>query len=232
MKKTAKANKLIAALSRKDQLGFIARCKKVDLKLDNSLYEPGVSIRYVYFPIDGYISVISQVDAGSSMEIALVGNEGMIGIAPTLGISDSMLHVFVQGEGTALRMKSTLFRQELQRKPALRKILDRYIFARISQIAQIAACTRYHVIESRLARWLLLRQDLAFSNDIPITQLSLAYMLGVRRVGITKAASALQFRNIITYTRGILTITNRKGLEAASCECYQKDKDIYNRIMA
>jgi CRP-like cAMP-binding protein len=224
-------NMLLEALSQKDRSGFIARCEKVELIFDNILYEPGEPIRYVYFPTDGYISVIRQIDSGASLEIALVGNEGMVGIAPALGISDSMLHILVQGEGTAWRIKTAFFRQELQRKPALQKILDLYIFVRLSQITQAVACTRFHVIESRLARWLLLRQDRAFSSEIPITQLSLAYLLGVRRAGITKAAISLQNRKLIVYKRGILTIINRKGLEAASCECYQADKDKYDHIM-
>ena len=231
MKRIPHVNSLLAAMPHKHQQQFIGRCEKVDLVFDEVLYEPGEPIRYVYFPTDGYISVINQVDSNSSLEIALVGNEGMAGVASTLGINDSMLLAFVQGEGISWRMKTSLFRHELQHKPVLQKIINNYIFVHLSQITQAVSCTRFHVIESRLARWLLMRQDRGFSNELYITQVSLAYMLGVRRVGITNAASSLQNRKLISYKRGALTIIDRKGLEAASCGCYKVDKTMYDRFM-
>lgn len=226
-----RVNGLLAALPRMVQEQFIARCDKVELVLAQVLCKPGDLIHHVYFPTESYISLISQIDQHSNLEIALVGNEGMHGIAPALGVNVSMLYVLVQGAGTALRMKTSVFRQELLRKPLLQKIINHYIFVRLSQIAQAAACTRFHVVEARMARWLLMTQDRAFSNKLNITQEFLAYMLGVRRVGITEAASSLQKRQLIVYKRGTITIINRMGLEAASCGCYQTDRETYDRTM-
>lgn len=228
--RTPHTNSLLAALPHKLNQQFIAGCNKVELVFAEILSEPGEQIRYVYFPIDSYISLVSQIDHHSNLEIALVGNEGMHGIAPALGVNVSQFHVLVQGAGFALRMTTALFRRKLQ-NPALQRILNRYIFVRISQLAQTAACTRFHVVEARLARWLLMTQDRAFSEELQITHEFLAYMLGVRRVGITKAATSLQTRKLIIYKRGAITILNRKGLEAAACGCYQTDKSNYDRIM-
>ena len=225
------ANRLLATLPRKDKQHFLAGCERVELVFDEVLCESGAPIRHVYFPTGSYISLVSPVDGHARLEVALIGNEGMHGIDLVLGVDVSPLHALVQGEGATLRMRAAQFRREIRDSPALQRILNRYIHVRMSQLAQTAACTRFHVVEARLARWLLMTQDRAFSDDLHITQEFLAYMLGVRRVGITKAAGSLKTRKLISYSRGIITVLNRRGLEAASCECYRTDKETYVRIM-
>jgi CRP-like cAMP-binding protein len=224
-------NLLINALPREDKRRFLAGCQHVKLVLGDEISKPNQPIRYVYFPIDSIISLESSVDGHSSLEVALVGNEGMHGIPLALGIDSSLLRALVQGEGTALYMKAAHFRRELQQNPALQRILNHYIYVRMRQLAQTAACTRFHIVEERLARWLLMTQDRTYSADLHMTHEFLSFMLGVRRVGITKAAISLQRRKLINYTRGIITVLDRRGLEDAACSCYRADKATYERII-
>ncbi len=229
--RTTNANRLIAALPRKEKQYFLSNCQQVELIFSDILSEPNDPIRHVYFPTESYISLVNPVDSHASLEVALVGNEGMHGIALALGVNASPLHALVQGEGTSLRMNAEPFRRALRQSPALQRILYRYIYVRMSELAQTAACTRFHVVEARLARWLLMTQDRAHSDELHITHEFLSLMLGVRRVGITKAAGSLQKHNLIVYSRGIINILDRRGLEAASCGCYRADKATYDRIM-
>ncbi len=224
-------NRLITALPRKDKQQFLAGCEPVELVFDDILCEPGDRIRHVYFPTDSYISLISPINGRASLEVALVGNEGMHGIAITLGVDVAPLHALVQGGGGALRMSAAPFRRQLNQSPALRRGLCRYVYVLMRQLAQTAACTRFHLVEARLARWLLMTQDRAYSDELHVTHEFLAYMLGVRRVGITKAAGSLQALKLINYSRGIITVLDRGGLEAASCGCYRADKAAYDHIM-
>jgi CRP-like cAMP-binding protein len=211
---------------------ILAACEKVELKFGDVLYTPRQRLSHVYFPVRSFISLIMAVDDASSLEVGLVGNEGMFGVPLVLGVDVSPVRAVVQGAGAALRIAAAPFRHELARSQPLRCEIDRYVYVQMSQIAQTAACTRFHVVESRLARWLLMTQDRAHADTFHITQEFLAYMLGVRRVGVTKAAGALQKRDLIHYSRGTLTVLDRRGLKAASCGCYKADRDAYDRIFA
>lgn len=224
-------NRLLEALPESDLRRMLAGCETVELAFADVLYTPRERLSHVYFPLTSFISLIMPIDASASLEIGLIGNEGMFGIPLVLGVDVSPVRAVVQGAGSALRMDAPVFCRELGRSPALQREMDRYIFVRLSQFAQTAGCTRFHVVESRLARWLLMTQDRAHSNKFHVTQEFLAMMLGVRRVGVTKAASSLQKRKFIHYTRGDITVLDRPGLKAASCGCYKADRDSYDRIL-
>jgi CRP-like cAMP-binding protein len=210
----------------------LAGCEPIALAFADVLYSAGERLGHVYFPTTGFISLIMPVDASASLEVGMVGREGMFGIPLVLGIDVSPVRAVVQGAGSALRMDAATFGRELGRCPALQRGLDRYVFVHLSQLAQTAACTRYHVVEARLARWLLMTQDRAHANTFHVTQEFLAFMLGVRRVGVTKAASSLQRRKLIRYSRGDITVVDRRGLKGASCGCYQADRESYDRMLA
>ena len=228
----AQQNTLLSGLRANDRRRMLARCEPVELAFEEVLYEKGDRIRHVHFPIGGFVSLISEVDIGSNLEVGLVGAEGMVGTSLLLGVKEASLRVLVQGAGSALRMDANQFSRELKRSPPLRERLNLYLYVLNVQVTQMAACARYHLVEARLARWLLMTRDRAQSNDFRMTQEFLAYMLGVRRAGITRAASGLQRRKLIRYIRGEMRILDARGLEKVSCECHEKAARLYARVMA
>ncbi|MFI4868541.1 MAG: Crp/Fnr family transcriptional regulator [Steroidobacterales bacterium] len=223
-------NRLLAALPYSDRRRILTRCDTVELALADVLYAPWESLNCIYFPTSSFISLTMPTGDSRAFEVGLVGNEGMLGIALVLDGDISPERAVVQGAGSALRMDIESLRCELRRSEALRVELDRYVHIRMSQLAQSAICAHFHLLESRLARRLLMTQDRAGANTFTVTQEVLASKLGVRRVGVTKAASALQQRRLIHYSRGDITVLDRRGLMAASCRCYNADRESYDRI--
>lgn len=224
-------NLLLAALPAADRRRVLANCDTVELVVGETLTEPGDATRHAFFPINSFISLVAPIDRGAQLEVGLVGNEGMVGTSVILGVRVSPLRALVQGGGPAWRLHAAALTRELERSPALRRVLNGYLHVVLGQLAQTAACTRFHLVEARLARWLLMTRDRAHSNVFRITHVFIAYMLGVRRVGVTRAASALQRRGLIHYTRGSLEILDAPGLEAAACSCYVADKALYAGVL-
>lgn len=225
------SNRLLVSLPRKDREQLLASCDEINLIVAEELCHAGERISHVYFPIGSFISLMRPSKGNASLEVRLIGNEGMLGLTLMLDVDVTPFHALVQGAGPALRMTAPAFLSELEQSPALQQTLKRYLFVSMSQLAQTATCTRFHLVEERLARWLLMTQDRAHSDHFRVTHESMAYMLGVRRVGITKAANSLQKQKLISYRRGNITIIDRVALEAVSCGCYRADKEIYEQIL-
>lgn len=220
-------NHLIELLPRKERLRLLALCEPIELVFAEVLCEPGERTRYVYFPVDGFISLLTQIGGKAALEVGMVGREGMLGIQLVMGVSTAPLHALVQGSGSAWRISAAAFKRELVRSVALRNGLSRYAYVLMRQLAASAACLRFHEIGPRLARWLLMSHDRAHSDSFRVTHEFLAYMLGVRRVGVTRAATVLQRAKYIEYHRGALTVLDRRGLELAACSCYAMDRKSY-----
>ena len=228
-KKASVQNRLLAALPRKDYRTLLPLLELVELAFGQVLYEPHTPIRHVYFPNDCFVSMLTTVDGGRAAEVGLVGSEGMVGVQVALGIAVSPFLAVVQGGGTAMRMKTADFRRDLGKCTALRHELFLFTHLLMIQIAQTAACNRFHVVTQRMARWLLMTCDRVNSNEFRITQDFLALMLGVRRTGVSVAGRSLQERKLICYRRGTLTILDHRGLVAAACGCYKTVKDSYTQ---
>lgn len=227
-KQSAIANSLLAALPRREYQRLADGLEPVTLTFGEVLYEPGETTRHVYFPNESLVSLLTLVDGRLALEIGMVGREGMVGTALALGVGVSPVRALVQGTGAAMRMKSARFLKEFRLSLPLQRALYRYTHTLMAQIAQTAACNRFHVVQERLARWLLMTRDRVQSNDFHLTQEFLSHMLGVRREGVTKAAGQLQKRKLIEYSRGNIRIVDRRGLEAASCSCYQIVRNIHS----
>ncbi|WP_096669291.1 Crp/Fnr family transcriptional regulator [Polaromonas sp. AET17H-212] len=228
---SAVENHLIERLPRPDRARLLAACEPVDLALSNVLCEPGQPIRHVYFPTQGFISLVTPVDGSPGVEVGMVGREGMLGAQLALGVATAPWRALVQGAGGAWRIGTVAFKRELARSPALQRGLNRYLYVLMVQHAASAGCLRFHLTGQRLVRWLLMSQDRAHSDSFHVTHEFLAYMLGMRRVGITAAASALQKGGLIEYHRGELTVLDRQGLEAAACSCYAADRRTYTDLL-
>ncbi|QNK74181.1 Crp/Fnr family transcriptional regulator [Variovorax sp. PAMC28562] len=225
------SNQMIERLPRAARSRLIALCEPHPLVLSEVLCEAKTSTRHVYFPTEGFISLVSVIDGNQGIEVGMVGQEGMLGAHLALGVASQPLHALVQGTGSALRINARAFRVELSQSPALQSAVFRYLHVLMAQLAVSTACVRFHSVQPRLARWLLMSQDRAASDGFRVTHEFLAYMLGVRRVGITSAASALRRDGLISYHRGDVTVLDRKGLEAAACTCYAADCRSYAAVM-
>lgn len=232
IKANGRENCLLACLPIVERRRLLTHCEPVELVFGERLCEQGERIRHVYFPTGGFISLVSSIGRRPRLEVGLVGTEGMLGVSLLAGVNDAPWRALVQGAGPALRIDAGEFSRALTRSPVLRQALTRYLYVLMNQLAQMVACTRFHVVEARLARWLLMTRDRAHSDEFYLTQEFLAYMLGVRRVGITRAAGALQRRKLIRYSRGKMTVLDGRGLERASCECYAASGKMYEQLLS
>jgi CRP-like cAMP-binding protein len=228
---TKPANRLLAALPAKEYARLLPKLEDISLTYAETIYEPDDIIRHVYFPNSGVVSLLMRVAEGEILEVGVVGNEGIVGLPVFLGVETSSNHVVVQGDGTALRIKTEDFLKECGRRGSLPKLLRRYTHALLMQISQTVVCTRFHLIEARLICLLLMMHD-RMKADFRITQEILSKMLGVRREAVTKAAGILQGKNLISYSRGKISILNRTGLEAAACQCYKIVKEEYDNFQS
>jgi CRP-like cAMP-binding protein len=224
-------NHLIDLLPRPERRRFLAQCEPVAMAMKDILVDAMTEPRHAWFPRTGFVSLIASIDGKPSLEVGMVGREGMLGTHLALACPVAPQQALVQGSGTAWRIGSRLFRAELGRSPALQRVMNRYMYVAMAQLAGTAACLRFHQIGPRLARWLLMSEDRALSPQFHVTQEFLAYMLGVRRVGVTTAAAALQRQGLITYRRGELTVNDRAGLELAACSCYAVDRGTYHTLL-
>jgi CRP-like cAMP-binding protein len=222
------ANRLLAALPKKDYQALQRHLEEVPLIFEEILYQPNELISDVYFPNSGIISLLAAVNGRATLEVGLVGQEGMLGLAIFMGVSSSQNRAVVQGPGLAMKIKATAFRKECNNGGALPRLLRRYTHSLVTQITQSAICNQFHSVDARLARWLLMTHDRMGTDEFQLTQEFLSNMLGVRREGVSRAAGDLQKRKLITYSRGRLTVLDRAGLEAISCGCYEVIKNERN----
>ncbi|MGJ7456814.1 Crp/Fnr family transcriptional regulator [Halomonas sp. MA07-2] len=225
-------NHIMAALPLEEYKRLAPLLEPVELKLGDSLAEPGQTMRYAYFPTDAIVSLLCIVDDGDSTEIGVVGAEGVIGVSLFMGGETTTSRAIVQSAGSAYRLKRPLLKSEFYRAGPLQDLLLRYTLALINQMAQIAVCNRHHCLDQKLCRWLLLSLDRLPTNELVMTQELIASMLGVRREGVTASAGKLQKAGLISYHRGRIIILDRPGLEGRACECYQVVKKEYDRLMS
>jgi len=224
-------NRLLAALPSAEYRRLLPDLKPFPLIFGEPIYEPGSLVRYVYFPTSGIISLLTNVDDGGSLEVGIVGREGMAGMAVFMGVKTSPNQAMIQGAGSALRMKATILHSLSNNGGSLPQLLRRYSYSLWTQLSQSAVCNMYHPIDARLARWLLMTRDRMEVDDFPITQEFLSSMLGVRREGVNKAAGKLQQLDVISYSRGMLRILKPLALAAVACKCYQIIKNEYDTIL-
>ncbi|MEO7431059.1 MAG: Crp/Fnr family transcriptional regulator [Dokdonella sp.] len=222
---------MIARLPVRDRKSLLSLCEPVELALSDVLSEPGQRARYVYFPNTGFVSLIAEIAKHPGLEVGMIGREGMLGAHVSLGIDIEPIRAIVQGVGVAWRVRAADFRNQLAGSDALRRAMNRYLYAMFLVMANAAGCVRFHQLGPRLARWFLMSQDRARADHFQVTHEFLAYMLGVRRVGVTDAAGELQRRGLVTYHRGRVKVLDRVGLEAAACSCYATDGQAFARWM-
>lgn len=215
------ANRLLAALPKKDYQALQRHLEEIPLVFEEILYHPNVLISDVYFPNSGIVSLVAADNPRATLEVGLVGKEGILGLAIFMGVNTAQKLAVVQGAGSAMKMKATAFRKECNSGGALPRLLQRYTHSLLTQITQAAICNQFHAVDARLARWLLMTHDRMGDDEFRLTQEFLSNMLGVRREGVCRAAGDLQKRKLIQYSRGRLKVLDRAGLEAVSCGCYE-----------
>ncbi|MFI4939535.1 MAG: Crp/Fnr family transcriptional regulator [Burkholderiales bacterium] len=223
------ANDLLDALSKQDSALLLAGQSTIQVDIGEILYERGDTVRYAYFPCGCLVSLLAAVEENMTLEVGLIGREGMLDIAVALGCGISHVRAVVQSAGAAVRIESAYFREQLKKNPSLQMELNRYTRVVMLQLMQTAVCSRFHVLEARFARSLLTIRDRLQSDEFHLTHEFLSHTLGVRRVGVTKAACALQQLNLISYHRGEIRILDGKGLETCACSCYRIAKDCDRR---
>jgi CRP-like cAMP-binding protein len=226
-----KHNKLLAALPEADWQRWLPNLEPVDLPLGEVLYEPGATLSHVYFPTTAIVSLLYVMENGASAEIAVAGNEGIVGISLFMGGESTPSRAVVQSAGQAFRMEAQTLKDEFGQHGPVLHLLLRYTQALITQMAQTAVCNRHHSLDQQLCRWLLLSLDRLQGNQLVMTQELIANMLGVRREGVTEAALKLQKAGFITYARGHIKVLDRSGLEECTCECYAVVKKEYDRLL-
>jgi len=224
-------NHLLRALPALEAERLLPHLEFVPMPLGNVLYESGSQLRYVYFPTTSIISLLYVMEDGASAEIAVVGNEGMVGVALFMGGETTPSRAVVQSAGHAYRLKGQILKEEFRRAAGLQHLLLRYTQALLTQMAQTAVCNRHHSVDQQLCRWLLLSLDRLPTNKLTMTQELIANMLGVRREGVTEAAGKLQAAGLINYSRGHITVLDRPRLEVQACECYQVVKKEFDRLL-
>jgi len=225
-------NRLLAALPREEYERLRPHLERVPLPKGKVIYESGDRVRYAYFLTSGMLSLLSSARDGSTVEVALVGVEGMAGLPAVLRVERSPYRVMAQIRGEALRITARRIREAFDDSPVLRDLLLRYAHSLLTQVSQSALCNRFHTVDERLCRWLLVTRDRAGSDSFELTQEFLSHMLGAPRTSVTTAAATLRRAGLIRYSRGRITVTDLAGLEAASCECYQMVKQIADKFMA
>ena len=225
------SNHLLAALPSTEWQRWQSQLELVDLKLGQVLYEAGCKMSFVYFPIDAIVSLLTVLEDGDSAEIAVVGNEGIVGVSLFMGGETTPSRAVVQSAGRSIRLSAHVLKSEFNISPAVMHLLLRYTQALITQMTQTAACNRHHSLDEQLCRWLLLSLDRLYGTHLVMTQELIANMLGVRREGVTEAAGRLQRAGLISYSRGKINVLDRSGLEQRSCECYAVVKKEYDRLL-
>jgi len=228
---TPARNHLLGALPNSDVARLTPHLRLVSLSLGEALYESGIALRHVYFPIDSIVSLLNVMADGASAEIAVVGNDGVVGVSLFMGGESTPSRAVVQSAGHAYRMRASILKSEFIRAGAMQHLLLRYTQALLTQMAQTAVCNRHHTLDQQLCRWLLLSLDRLPSNELAMTQDLIANMLGVRREGVNDAAGKLQDAGLIHYSRGHIVVLDRLGIEARTCECYAVVKRESDRLL-
>jgi CRP-like cAMP-binding protein len=227
---TLPANRLLASLPPQEYKRLLPSLKPIALVFGDVLYEPGDIIKHLYFPNDSIISLLSAMTERSTLEVGMVGKEGVAGLSVFMGVNRSLTRAIVQGAGTAMTMTATVMRGEATRVGAFHQLMLRYTHSLYSQISQASACNRFHPVDARLARWLMMTSDRLGTDQFRLTQDFLSSMLGVRREGVNRSAGALQTAKLISYSRGKISILNRSRLQSEACDCYaimKEESDLY-----